>query len=348
MQTHCTRWATLKLFRSWTRRFLFSVSLLALVWGVSVCHGQAATSANMAQLPWEPIGLSGGGGMFSPAISSADPNLMMLNCDMGTAYLSVDGGHNWRMIHHAQLRSDTQCRPDFHPFNPAIIYASSGGRLRVSRDRGLSFTPIGNLRETLQGEIAINPAKPEVMLAGTRKGQIHLSRDAGLTWTACTGPAGRVLGFHFDRTQEGRVMVAATDQAIWRSDDEGRTWAEKIQGLPWKEIQGFAGASSAADRRVMLYCSVRSKVQNGALGGGIYRSRDRGETWERAMGRGINTETTQADQWAYGPVAQYHQLLAADAKPLTIYALNTSTGFHPPHHDTVFRSDDGGETWRDT
>ena len=64
------------------------------------------------------------------------------------------------------------------------------------------------------------------------------------------------------------------------------------------------------------------------------------------MGQGLNTETKKADEWAYGAIAQYHQLLATDAKPLTVYAFNTSTGFHPPHSDTVYRSDDGGETWR--
>jgi len=37
---------------------------------------------------WEPVGLSGGGGMFSPAISPADPDLMMINCDMSDAYIS--------------------------------------------------------------------------------------------------------------------------------------------------------------------------------------------------------------------------------------------------------------------
>ena len=98
----------------------------------------------------------------------------------------------------------------------------------------------------------------------------------------------------------------------------------------------------------MLYCSVLSKNENGVFRGGIYRSRDRGDTWESAMGPGTNTETQQADQWAYGPIAQYRQLLTTDAEPLTVYAFNTSTGFHPPHHDTVYRSDDGGRTWRDT
>ena len=64
------------------------------------------------------------------------------------------------------------------------------------------------------------------------------------------------------------------------------------------------------------------------------------------MGLGLNTETKQADQWAYGSIAQYQQLLATDAQPLTVYAFNTSTGFHPLHSDTVYRGDDGGQTWR--
>ena len=90
---------------------------------------------------WEPLGLSGGGGMFSPAISPADPNLMMLNCDMSAAYISEDGGHHWRMIHQAQLRTDTQCRLGFHPSDHNVIYASSSGRLKISRDRAGLFCP---------------------------------------------------------------------------------------------------------------------------------------------------------------------------------------------------------------
>ena len=296
---------------------------------------------------WEPVGLSGGGGMFTPAISPADPNLMMLNCDKSAAYISKDGGRNWRMINHAQLRSDTRCRPGFHPSDPNIIYASSGGRLRISRDRGRTFTPIGDLKESLYGEIAINSTDPNIMLVGTRNGQCRLSLDAGFTWKVCNGPDGRVIGFHFDCTSKGRVMFAATNKGIWRCDDGGLSWAEKTNGLPWKEIQGFTGGSDSADNVIMLYCTVCSKDENGIFKGGIYRSRDRGQTWQWAMGRGTNTDTKKADRWAYDSIAQYKQILTTDTEPLTVCAMNTSTGFHPPHHDTVYRSDDGGETWRD-
>jgi len=331
------------------RRLLsLSIKFFGLLLILAFCQFRVGRSAvAVSQIPWEPAGLSGGGGMFTPSISAADPNLMMLNCDMSAAYISEDGGRNWRMINHAQLRSDTRCRPGFHPSDPDIIYASSGGRLRISRDRGATFEPIGDLRESLYGEIAINPSDPDLMLVGARNGTCWLSRDAGTTWTICNGPNGQVIGFHFDRTSENRIMFAGTDKGIWRSDDGGRSWGEKTSGLPWKEIQGFAGGSNPADNVVMLYCTVASKDQNGAFKGGIYRSRDRGETWQWAMGQGINTETKKADQWAYGAIAQYQQLLATDAKPLTVYAMNTSTGFHPPHHETVYRSDDGGRTWRD-
>jgi photosystem II stability/assembly factor-like uncharacterized protein len=315
---------------------------------VGVLFLALATRAARAQNSWEPVGLSGGGGMFTPAISPADPNLMLLNCDMSAAYLSEDGGRNWRMIHHAQLRSDTRCRPAFHPTNPDCLFASSAGRLRVSRDRGRTFTPIGDLRPSLFGEIAINPADPNVLLAGTSDGRCARSGDGGLTWQTCTGPTGRLRAFHFDRTRQGHTLFAATDQGLWRSDDDGATWVDRTQGLPWREVQAFAGGSDSATGVVMLYCAVRSKEVGGAFHGGVYRSRDRGETWQPAMGPGLNTETKAADQYAYDRIAQYHDLLATDAKPLTVYALNTATGFHPPHHDTVYRSDDGGETWRAT
>lgn len=308
----------------------------------TACCGWCALQAYR----WEPIGLSGGGGMFTPAISPADPNLMMLNCDMSAAYISEDGGHNWRMIHQAQLRTDTQCRPGFHPSDANVIYASSQGRLRISRDRGRTFKSLGNLLDSLSGEIAINASDPNVMLVGTRRGLCQLSRDAGSSWSACSGPQGQVIGFHFPHSDKGHTMFAATDKGIWCSDDGGVTWAERTNGLPWKEINGFAGASDSSV--TMLYCTVTSKMEDGRLRGGVYRSRDRGHTWELAMGHGINKDTTKADQWSYGPIAQYKQVMSTDAKPSTVYVTNTSTGFHPPHHETVYRSDDGGDTWRAT
>jgi photosystem II stability/assembly factor-like uncharacterized protein len=331
-----------------SRRVLLPNARDLFLWFFYTLFALTSGTGQAAPQPWQPVGLSGGGGMFSPAISPADPDLMILNCDMGAAYISDDGGRHWRMIHHAQLKSDTRCRPGFHPSDANVIYASSRGQLRISRDRGKTFRPIGNLKKGLAGEIAIHPSAPDSMLLGTRDGHCWLSRDAGATWSVCSGPNGPVLGFHFDTTAAGEVMFAATEQGIWRSDDQGRTWRQKIHGLPSETIRGFAGGSDAQRDLTMLYCTTASQIANGRLTGGVYRSDDRGETWQRAMGQGINIETRKADQWAYGPIAQYRQVLTTDANPLVVYATNTSTGFSPPHHNTLYRSDDGGQTWRDT
>jgi len=98
------------------------LAVLVLIPGPFLLAGpQAATEP----APWQAVGLSGGGAMFSPAISPCDGRLMMVNCDMSAAYISSDGGANWRMIHYSQLRSNTQCRPAFHPTDSIVIAKSN-------------------------------------------------------------------------------------------------------------------------------------------------------------------------------------------------------------------------------
>jgi photosystem II stability/assembly factor-like uncharacterized protein len=321
--------------------------IVSLVWVSLALAGPSGGKAH----PWEPIGLSGGGAMFTPAISPADGNLMMLNCDMSAAYISTDGGASWRMIHYSQLKASTRCRPAFHPTDPRTIFAASGwDGLKVSHDGGEHFEPLGDkLPHDLEGEIAIDPGRPELMLAGTGKGA-WLSRDAGKTWSECRGVRGAAVGFHFDQSgpADRRICFAATTEGVFRSDDGGQTWAEKSGGLPWRELRSFAGGSSAASRQCVLYCAAPSKAEGGQYAGGLYGSTDRGESWHSIMGSGLNMDTRAADQWAMAPVAQYHRVLTTNARPQTVWAFNANTGVKPPHHTAAYRSDDGGKTWRPT
>jgi photosystem II stability/assembly factor-like uncharacterized protein len=329
-----------------------SCSSLAFLLGLltAACPADDLPPAGSGPVRWEPVGLSGGGAMFTPAISPCDGKLMMVNCDMSAAYVSTDGGANWRMIHYSQLRSSTQCRPAFHPTDRDTVFAASGwSGLRISRDRGEHFEPIGNLLGDLRGEIAIDPGSPERMLAGAAK-DVWLSRDGGKTWQKCAGPRGEAVGFHFDQTStpQMRTCFAATTEGIWGSDDGGSTWAEKSSGLPWRDLRHFCGGSNSKDKVCYLYCVIPSKVENGRYAGGVYRSTDRGQTWQSAMGTGLNIDTKAADQWAMNDVAQYHRVLTTNVRPLTVYAFNANTGVQPPHHTAAYRSDDGGETWRAT
>jgi photosystem II stability/assembly factor-like uncharacterized protein len=299
---------------------------------------------------WTPLGLSGGGAMYTPAISPADPNRMMINCDMSAAYLTSDGGVHWRMISYRQIRSSTRCRPAFHPTDKRTIYAANGDSgLKVTHDGGEHWQPIGNLPGSLRGEIAIDPGNPQAMLVGTASGIFH-STDAGQTWSPCAGPTGLPISFHFDQTSPAsqRTLFAATADGIWRSRDGGAAWERKTAGLPDGPIQDFSGGSNATQGLTLLYCTVPAKEVGGKYVGGVYLSRDRGDSWQQVPGTGLNKETTAFDEWAMGPIAQYPHVLTTNARPQIVYAFNTNTGIPPPHHATAYRSDDAGSTWRAT
>lgn len=289
--------------------------------------------------------------MFGPAISPADSRLMMLNSDMSAAYLSTDGGQNWRMLRYDHVRGNTNCRPAFHPTDPRTIYAASGSEgIKVSHDQGSHWDLLGPLPgEEPQGEIAIDSGDPTRLLVGVDQG-VCLSLDGGKTWTRCDGPRGKALGFHFDLTTpvDKRTCFAGTTDGIWRSDDGGATWKETDDGLPVKHLLAFAGGSNRKAALAILYCSVPAHSEEGRYAGGIYLSMDHGVSWQPANLQGLNTETKAFDEWAEGPVAQYTQILTSNANPRRVYAFNSSTGVPPPHHSSVYRSNDAGQTWSST
>jgi photosystem II stability/assembly factor-like uncharacterized protein len=327
-------------------RCLFLVGLVAILRVTQTACAEDHTKA----IRWEPLGLNGNGGMFSPAISPVDPRVMMLNCDMSGAYLTRDGGEHWTMIHHSQLRASTRCRPAFHPTDARIIFAAQAGQgMKVSRDGGVHWQHVTGPPNDLCGEIAIDAGCPDRMMAGDTRSVVQ-SSDGSKSWRLCKGLHGQAVGFHFDQTSpvDRRVCFAATSEGIWRSNGGGESWSEQTMGLPSREIRSFCGGSRARDGRIVLYCTVPSKVADGQFAGGVFRSTDRGESWQSAMGRGINVDTAAADQWAHGPIAQYLWVLTANVNPDIVYALNTNTGVYPPHHTAAFRSDDAGATWRAT
>lgn len=300
---------------------------------------------------WEPVGLSGGGGMFTPAYSPIVPGLMMLSCDMGAEYLSRDGGRTWRMIPHRKLTANIRCTPAFHPTDPQVItFGAADGTVKISRDQGETWQPLGKISGRCHGAVVIDYDNPRLMLVGGTDGA-WISRDAGESWKRCEGPQGTGVGFHIDRTSpiRKRRLFAATRKGVWRSDDGGETWTEKSVGLPFRGIRSFAGASRKHGGVVMLYCVLPCKLADGQLAGGIFRSSDGAESWRTAMTAGINRDTTSHGDYAQGRLPQYSFVCAADAKPRTVYVMmNRNTGFWPPHHTSVYRSDDAGDHWRAT
>lgn len=114
-------------------RYLTSIILIMLL--IAACDIKNQTmdqeESPMASKPWTVIGPGGGGGVLLPTISPFDENLLLTHCDMTAAYISKDGGQNWRMFNLWTVPDDFE----FDPVNPNTIYTATRG-YRYSEDRG--------------------------------------------------------------------------------------------------------------------------------------------------------------------------------------------------------------------
>ena len=77
---------------------------------------------------FEMVGISGGGGLFSPTGSPHDKNLCFVSCDMGGFYVSENGGKNWWMVDRFEMGGSTSCRPAFHPEGTAYPLRQQAGK----------------------------------------------------------------------------------------------------------------------------------------------------------------------------------------------------------------------------
>ena len=297
---------------------------------------------------WEPVGLSGGGAMFNPAVSPADPKLAIVHCDMSAAYLTHDGGASWQMIDTARLRSNTRCRAAFHPTDSKTIISPHGAtELRISRDGGIRWETLATFKDELTGPLTIDAHDAARLVVGVGRA-VQFSADGGRRWQVCQGPRGAFVGACFGRAApDGEQFLAvATDQGVWVRRGEAAAFQDATAGLPSKAVRSLAGGSD--NSRAMLYCTLPGENRAGRYLGGVYRSRDLGRSWQPATGAGLNLDIKKFDQWGQDSVAQYHGLAASDDRPLTVWVASGNTGVPPPHHATVYRSDDAGETWHAT
>lgn len=336
------------LVRSIQRLLPLALVFLCWVWSgpARTACGEGIQDADPPPAPaWTSLGLSGGGAMYTPAVSPVDPNLILLGCDMGGAYRTTDGGKNWEMIHYRQLAGSTRVRPAWHPKEANVAFAASGwggGSMKVTRDKGKTWASVPGAPANVTA-IGIDPERPARMLAGGR-GIIARSEDGGKTWTRSQAQAqalrGRVLEFHFDRTSpaDHRVCFAATDQAVLRSDDAGATWNETPTRPGAGPIAGFTGGSNQSSQSCIFYCSVGTGAENATGGGGaevgneggVYRSEDRGKTWTL-----ITIPSTPSPR---GRSSQPEFILTTDVDPSRVYVAGGRGG-------RVLRSDDRGANW---
>ena len=137
----------------------------------------------------------------------------------------------------------------FHPAVPTTLFAAGvSGGIWKSDDNGTTWRPTGDgLTNIAINSLLIDPARPDVMYAGTGEGYfredvrgtglplrgsgIYVTTDGARSWQQL--PATNTPDFHWVNDLEfgvndSRRIYAATRSGVWRSTDHGATWARLL------------------------------------------------------------------------------------------------------------------------
>jgi photosystem II stability/assembly factor-like uncharacterized protein len=169
------------------------------------------------------------------------------------------------------------------------VFATTNTGLYRSDDEGRTWTNLGVPREEVYS-VVVSP-DGERLYAGTHPAHLYVSTDDGETWTECEGfqdlPSRdewhtprhrneahiRSLGVHPDAPN--RVIAGVEVGGVHVSEDNGETWTERSAG------------SSRAERSDGVHNDVHHVLVLGtdeyvaSCGGGLYRTRDSGQSWTR-------------------------------------------------------------------
>lgn len=292
---------------------------------------------------WHRLGLKEAiefdGVVRSLAVDPSDSQRVFAGADTGIC-LSTDGGAHFRRLE-SPANGMTVWALAIDPSNPRNIFAGTGAPSRAamfrSTDGGESWQRLGiELPEFCRGvnrprilAICIDPENGSDVWFGVEEGGAWRSRDAGDTWERVDteGSAIASSDIHaisvLPASPRGpKAQLVLTVNSVYTSFDDGVAWSgvssrSRFDGLYYtRTVQSICGNPD----------QLLIAMGDGTPGtrSRIYRSEDRGATWESSV---LHT-APNSTFWAFGSHAADPDLVFAGTK-----------------YGHLFRSTDGGRSW---
>ena len=274
---------------------------------------------------WDPVfdSVEGMIGIGHVAVAPSNPNLVWVGTGEANnrqssswgegVYKSVDGGRSWS---HMGLKETRHVgRIVIHPTNPDVVYVAGVGHLWGSNpERGVFKSNDGG--ETWE----------RVLYVDEHTGAIDLAMDPH-------DPETVFAAMYQRRRRAWGFSGSGPGSGLYRTYDGGESWTELTGGLPEGD-KGRIGLDIYRRDGRIIYAMVEADPRRGsavsgpsqsvAPKGGIFRSTDRGDSWEH-----VNTLNPRP--------SYYSQIRIAPDNANRVYVMGTR----------LHVSDDGGKTFRD-
>ncbi|HEV7237784.1 MAG TPA: glycoside hydrolase [Thermoanaerobaculia bacterium] len=316
------------------------------------------TQLDFAEMRWRSIGPFRGGRTVAAVGIPEQPNVFFIGVNNGGVWKTTDYGRVWTPIFDDQPSGSIGAIA-IAPSNPDVIYVGSGEGLHrpdlstgdglyKSVDGGKTWTHLG-LRDGQQiAMIAVDPRDPDRLFVAVLGHPYGPNEERGLFRSIDGGKSFEKILYRDENTgaidvildpSNPQIVYAALWEArqgpwengaffgpgsgVFKSTDGGTTWSQLTSGLPATgELLGRAGLEIARSNPRRLYAIAGTTKESG----GLYRSDDAGETWQR-----VND-----DDRLWGRPGDFNEVRADPTNADVVYVGNIVT----------WKSTDGGKTFR--
>lgn len=292
---------------SLSHRFFAATTLIVAAIVPQALTAQATT---LADAKWRHIGPAAFGGRIADvAVDPTNSSIIYVGSASGGIFKSTNRGTTWEPIFDQSGGSQSIGAIAIAASDPQIVWAGTGepnnrqssswgnGVFR-SLDGGRTWKGMGLAATHHIGRILINPRNPDVVYvaalghlwgANEERG-VYRTRDGGKNWQrvltidSVTGvvdltldPDGRTLiaGAYQRQRRAFGFVGGGPGSGLYRSIDGGDSWNKLTEGLPSGDV-GRIGLTQSRSQAEVLYAIIEHRKA-----GGVYRSDDRGRTWQR-------------------------------------------------------------------
>jgi photosystem II stability/assembly factor-like uncharacterized protein len=309
------------------------------------------------------------------AIHPEDDNLWYVAVGSGGVWKTRNAGVTWTPVFDDQASYSIGC-VTLDPRDPEVVWVGTGenvgGRhvgfgdgIYRSDDGGRSWVRKGLEKSEHISKILIHPedsntlwvaAQGPLWSEGGERG-VFLTTDAGATWERVLGDDEWVgaTDLAIDPRDPERLYAATWQRhrnvaaymgggpgtALHRSVDGGRTWEKLARGLPEGRLGKIGLAISPQDPDV-LYAAIELDRRKGA----VYRSSDRGSSWEKRSDTVSGGTGPHYYQELYASPHRFDRIYLADVRIQIsddggkTFERMKEESKHSDNHAMAFRADD--------
>ncbi|MGH7256412.1 MAG: WD40/YVTN/BNR-like repeat-containing protein [Nitrospirales bacterium] len=223
-------------------------------------------------------------------------------------------------------RSDAIVVITLHPEKPDILYVATNDYIFKSRDGGETWENISRgLTHSRVISMAIDPAYPATIYAGTKGDAVFKSHDGGQRWKSLrAGLDSAIISsvvnqFVFDPANPQHIFTATT-MGIYETEDGGDSWYKRMDGM--KEVLMVVSLTLDPTRPPIMYAGTS---------GGVYKSKNWGRWWDKANNGLVPPEMIKSSR-----ALNVTAIQVDPHEPDTVYAATL---------DGLYKSTDAADAW---